>query len=182
MSNPYTAAEEFARDFRATEYTLKRSGFLRKNREAAEADWDLFAQSLGKPFFDHVIDKEIATTLVRNPPRRLLSDMSRSPEQPARLTNVAQVIINGVCRVRNSYIHGEKFTGGPEGQWDRDLILIKEAHAVLIEAMQFLEARCETRTNSTADRIIRLQRRARYWSRREADLFTTAGRSDRYEW
>jgi hypothetical protein len=137
MSNPYTAAEEFARDFRATEYALKRSGFLRKNREAAEADWDLFARSLGQPFFDHVIGKEIATTLIGNPPRRLLADMSWSPEQPAPLTSVAQIIINGVCRVRNSYIHGEKFTGGPEGQWDRDLILIKEAHAVLIQAMQF---------------------------------------------
>lgn len=45
----------------------------------------------------------------------------------------------------------------------------------------FLEARCETRTDSLADRIIRLQRRAGYWSGREADLFTTAGRSDRCE-
>lgn len=103
MSNPYTAAEEFARDFRATEYALKRSGFLRKNREAAEADWDLFARSLGQPFFDHVIGKEIATTLIGNPPRRLLADMSWSPEKPAPLTSVAQIIINGVCRVRNSY-------------------------------------------------------------------------------
>ena len=44
-------------------------------------------------------------------------------------------MLNGVCRVRNSYIHGEKFTGGPEGQWDRDTTLIMEAHAVLKEAM-----------------------------------------------
>ena len=137
MTNPYAAAEDFVRDFRATEYALKRSGFLRKDREMAEANWDLFAQSLGKPFFQHVIGKQIATTLIGNPPRRHLADMTWSPEQPAPLTNVAQLIINGVCRVRNSYIHGEKFTGGPEGQWDRDLDLIKEAHAVLIEAMQF---------------------------------------------
>ena len=62
--------------------------------------------------------------------------MQWSPPNPAPLANVAQLMINGVCRVRNSYIHGEKFTGGPEGQWDRDTTLIMEAHAVLKEAME----------------------------------------------
>ena len=39
--------------------------------------------------------------------------MEWAPANPEPLTNVAQLIVNGVCRVRNSYIHGEKFVGGP---------------------------------------------------------------------
>ncbi|RWP23633.1 hypothetical protein [Mesorhizobium sp.] len=54
------------------------------------------------------------------------------------MANVAQLLINGVCRVRNSYIHGEKFTGGLEGQWECDATLIAEAHVVLKTAMDFI--------------------------------------------
>ena len=42
-----------------------------------------------------------------------MANMAWSPERPGPLTNLAQLIIDGVCRVRNSYILGEKFTGGP---------------------------------------------------------------------
>lgn len=138
MENPYQAADAFVKDFRQMEYAMKRSGFRRQAKEAAEADWDLFAQSLGPKFFEHVVASGIAKTLIGQPPRRLLNDMTWAPQNPAPLANVAQLIINGVCRVRNSYIHGEKFTGGPEGQWDRDVILVREAHAVLKEAIHLL--------------------------------------------
>jgi len=105
MSNPYRAAEEFMRDFRCAEYALKRSGFRRIGREVAEADWDLFAQYLGGPFFKQIVDAGIAKTLIGVPSRRLLADMTWSPEHPIPLSNIAQLMINGVCRVRNSYIH-----------------------------------------------------------------------------
>lgn len=136
LVNPYEAAEMFAADFRQAEYALKRSGYLRKHKKVAEADWDLFAKALGPKFFVDVVAKEIAKTLVGQPPRRLLKNLEWSPPCPVPLTNVAQLLVNGVCRVRNSYIHGEKFTGGPEGQWERDLTLILEAQAVLKEAMR----------------------------------------------
>ena len=61
--------------------------------------------------------------------------MEWSPEKPTPLTNVHELVVQGVCRVRNSYVHGEKFTGGPDHQWDRDLTLITEAHAVLRAAL-----------------------------------------------
>lgn len=137
MSNPYEIAEAFAADFRAMEYSMKRSGFRRKGKAVAEADWDLFAQSLGPAFYDHVVQQGIAAQLIGRPPRRLMADMQWSPQTTIPLANVAQLIINGVCRVRNSYIHGEKFTGGPEGQWERDAVLVEEAHAVLKLAMIF---------------------------------------------
>lgn len=137
MPDPYRTAKDFADDFGAMEYALKRSGFLRKNREVAEADWDLFAKSLGTAFFEQVVEQGIANTLVNDPPRRLLANMQWSPQTTIPMTNVAQLIVNGVCRVRNSYLHGEKFTGGPDGQWERDAELVAEAHAVLKSAMAF---------------------------------------------
>lgn len=137
MQNPYETAEAFALEFGRTEYALKRSGYLRKKKDFAEADWDSFASDLGADFFTHITEKEIAKTLIYDPPRRLMADMTWSPEKTTALVNVHELIVQGVCRVRNSFLHGEKFTGGPEGQWDRDLTLVKEAHAVLTEAMTF---------------------------------------------
>lgn len=137
MRNPYKAADAFASDFRQMEYALKRSNYVRKNRKSAQADWDRFAQDLGKFFFDHVMAEGIAKTLIGHPPRQLLTNLQWSPENPAPLVNVAQLFTIGVCRVRNSYFHGEKFTGGPRGQWERDTLLIREAHAVLNEAFPF---------------------------------------------
>lgn len=137
MPHPQYIADAFVAEFRHVEYALKRSGYLRKDKEIAEADWGLFANELGQPFFDRIKEKGIATNLIGKPPRRLLSTMMWSPEQLTPLTNVTQLMINGVCRVRNSYIHGEKLTGGPEQQWERDVTLVSEAHAVLREAIAF---------------------------------------------
>jgi hypothetical protein len=138
MPNPHEHAFAFASDFLAMEYALKRSGFIRKNKKAAEADWNLFSTKLGPDFFRLVVEKEIAVTLIGNPPRLLLADMGWSPPATVPLSNVTQLIVNGVCRVRNSYVHGEKFTGGPDGQWERDGVLISEAHEVLKLAMIFI--------------------------------------------
>ncbi|WP_447929915.1 hypothetical protein [Sphingopyxis fribergensis] len=135
MVNPLTAADAFAADFRRAEFFLKRSGYRREHKEIAEADWDAVARTLGADFFREVVDAGLANTLIGSPPRRLLATMEWAPANPEPLTNVAQLIVNGVCRVRNSYIHGEKFVGGPEGQWDRDKTLLREAHAVLKAAM-----------------------------------------------
>jgi hypothetical protein len=135
MDNPYEVAGLFAKSFGDAEYALKRSGCLRQNKDVAEADWDAFARYLGPHFFAAVVDKGIAKTLIGQPPRRLMNDLQWSPDIPAPFTNVHELIVQGVCRVRNSYLHGEKFRGGPDGQWERDVTLIKEAHAVLDEAI-----------------------------------------------
>ena len=137
MNDPYKAASDFARAFGEAEYVMKRSGILRHNREAAQADWDAFARELGQDFFCAVVEMGVAKTLIGIPPRRLMNDLEWVPETPAPLTNVHGLIVQGVCRVRNSYLHGEKFRGGPDGQWARNLKLIKEAHAVLDAAMKW---------------------------------------------
>lgn len=133
--NPHEAAKAFTTEYGLAEYALKRSGYLRKGKPVAEADWDAFARDLGPDFFKRIVDKQIAKTLISVPPRRLLANLQWSPEIPVPLTNVQGLIIQGVCRVRNSYLHGEKFVGGPEGQFYRDKVLIEEAHAVLREAI-----------------------------------------------
>jgi hypothetical protein len=137
LNNPYQVAGAFAADFGDAEYALKRSGRLRLNKDVAEADWDAFARDLGPEFFAAIVEKGIAKTIIGVPPRRLMSDLQWAPEIPLPFTNVHQLIVEGVCRVRNSYLHGEKFRGGPEGQWPRDMTLIKEAHAVLKEAVDW---------------------------------------------
>jgi hypothetical protein len=145
MTDPYEEGEKFAATFRQSEHALKRSGYLRKDKDNAEADWDAFAQKLGPAFFDHIVKSGIAITLVGDPPRRQLATMEWVPKHTTPLTNVAQLIVNGVCRVRNSYFHGEKFVGGEPGQFERDATLVTEAHAVLHEAMKTL-------TNEPANR------------------------------
>lgn len=135
--NPHEAAAAFAAEFRQSEYALKRSGYLKK-RDLAEADWDRVARELGQAFHDRIVAMGIAPTLISEPPRRLKADLTWAPENPAPLETVQQLIVNGVCQVRNSYIHGEKFTGGPEHQWERDLTLVSEAHAVLRLATETL--------------------------------------------
>lgn len=134
-SDPREAAKAFTTEYGLAEYTLKRSGYLRKGKQIAEADWDAFARDLGPNFFKAMIGKQIAKTLISVPPRRLLANLQWSPKIPAPLTNVHDLIIQGVCRVRNNYLHGEKFVGGPEMLFDRDKILVEEAHAVLREAL-----------------------------------------------
>ena len=131
MDNPYEIAGAFARTFGEAEFALKRSGLLRQNKNVAEADWDAFARDLGPDFFAAIMEKGIAKTLISEPPRRLMNDLQWAPETPSPFTNVQELIVQGVCRVRNSYLHGEKFKGGPDGQWERDATLIRESHAVL---------------------------------------------------
>jgi hypothetical protein len=133
--SPYQIANAFAADFRSAEYALKRSGHLRKGKKVAEADWQGFAQELGEAFFHQIQASGIAKTLIDHPPRQLLATLDWSPSNRPPLANVTELIVNGVCRVRNSYIHGEKFTGGPDNQWERDVLLVEEAHAVLRDAI-----------------------------------------------
>lgn len=134
MSDPYADAKELADLFGRFEYALKRGGFL-ANKKAAEADWGDYADALGEGFFNDVVSAKIADTLINDPPRKLLTDGAmpvwQNP-QPAPLANVRELIVQGVCRVRNSFIHGEKFTVDPTGpDHKRDGKLVAEALAVL---------------------------------------------------
>lgn len=139
---------EFFDVFARMEHRLKRSGFIR-DRDDAQADWGAFAKSLGEPFFQDVVDRGLAETLISAPPAKLMSDLKwRRPQR--HLANVEDLIVRGVTRVRNSLFHGEKFVGGPE-QVSRDLILISEALAVLKLAEGHIERLDQTRSSVAGD-------------------------------
>lgn len=133
--NVYEVAAEFAFLFGQYEHALKRNGFQKEKSKVAEADWEAFAAALTEDFFQHVDKNNIARTLIDHPPRKLMADMTWLPEKPLPLQSVDDLFVRGVCRVRNSYIHGEKFVGGPDGNnWERDGTLVVESLAVLREA------------------------------------------------
>lgn len=139
MTDPYRDAEEFAALFRKTEHDLKRSGFLR-DTDHAQADWNKFARELGLPFFEEIRASGRADTLLGEPPRKLMREgLEWLPLNPRPLANVVELFEQGVCRVRNSFVHGEKFVSGQEGQWERDATLVAEASFVLKQAKERFE-------------------------------------------
>jgi hypothetical protein len=129
--NPYHDARELEDLYGRFEHALKRSDHLKKGRPDAQADWDSFAKKLGGQFFEEVVSSGIADTLLNDPPRKLMAEgLSWQPKQPPRLTSVVELFVLGVCRVRHSYVHYEKFVSDRD-QWDRDATLVHEALEVL---------------------------------------------------
>lgn len=129
--NAYKTGQEFIELFGRIEYALKRGGHLVPGKKRAEANWRSFARELGPNFFEEVVRRGIADTLINDPPRQLMSEgLSWERRTPAVLRNVDELFAEGVCRVRNSLFHGEKFVGGP-AQWERDSKLVAESLEVL---------------------------------------------------
>lgn len=135
----YEDGRRLAALFGRFEHVLKRTGFL-KGRRHAEADWRRFAVSLGDTFFAEVRHRGIAKMLIQEPPRTLMANgLKWEPEWPDPLENVADLFVKGVCKVRNSYVHGEKFVGG-DRDFKRDARLVREALAVLELAQSKLDS------------------------------------------
>ena len=130
MKSAYEIGREFGDLFAAYERALKRGGFLRQDRKDAQADWKAFARALGSEFYDEVRANNLADTVINKPPAKLMREGLEwnRPERP--LKNSVELIEQGVCRVRNSLFHGEKFVGNA-GEIRRDLVLVMEALAVL---------------------------------------------------
>lgn len=123
-------SREFGDLFAVYERALKRGGFLRQDRRDAQADWRAFATALGSEFYDEVRAKNLANTLIDKPPAKLMREglVWNRPERP--LENSVELFEHGVCRVRNSLFHGEKFIGNAD-DIGRDITLVMEALAVL---------------------------------------------------
>jgi hypothetical protein len=73
---PYEDALKLAALYRRFEHALKRANHLKKGRRDAQADWTSFAEKLGNEFFEEVSDSGIASTLITDPPRKLMADLS----------------------------------------------------------------------------------------------------------
>ena len=129
-TDPYQDGQQLAALFARFEHVLKRTGYL-KGRRHAEADWKGFAAALGEEFFLEVINRKMAEVLINEPPRTLMAEGLRwEPERPEKLITVEELFVKGVCKVRNSYVHGEKFVAG-DRTFERDAQLVREALAIL---------------------------------------------------
>lgn len=123
--------------FEHYEFSLKRQGFLRKGRDHAEADWDVFAGVLGPTFLEEVRAAGIAGTLIAEPPGRLMREPLDWERLGSPLATTQELFALGVRRVRNSLAHGEKYRGDA-AQQARDEVLVSEAFAVLEAALEHL--------------------------------------------
>ena len=114
------------------ENALRKTGFCKKDVERADADWNRFAKDkLGDEFFKEVQKSGLAKTLVEGRPRKQMKEgLVWKPDEALPITNVTELIVNGVCQVRNHIDHHQKFRGDEESQ-KRDLALISDAHQVL---------------------------------------------------
>ena len=106
--------------------------FCKEHVERADADWDRFAKSkLGDEFFQEVQKSGLAKMLIGGRPRKQMKEgLAWKPDEAVPITNVTELIVNGVCQVRNHIDHHQKFRGDDEPQ-KRDLALITDAHQVL---------------------------------------------------
>jgi|SRR5690348_10201852 len=119
LVNPYVDARDLAELFGRFEYAMKRSGHLKTRRPDAQANWESLAKALGDPFFEEVKSSGMADTLINDPPRKLMADLTWKPENVPPLSGIVELFVQGVCRVRNSYVHHEKFVSQGD-QLERD--------------------------------------------------------------
>ncbi|MGE0769426.1 MAG: hypothetical protein AB7L90_23550 [Hyphomicrobiaceae bacterium] len=126
------AAYAFTDLYGGVENALRKTGFCKEHVERADADWNRFAKDrLGEGFFQEAQKSGLAKTLVEGRPRKQMKEgLVWKPNEALPITNVTELIVNGVCQVRNHIEHRQKFRGDEESQ-KRDLALIADAHQVL---------------------------------------------------
>lgn len=119
----------FFATFSRFEYALKRSRFLTHDHpgQRAEPNWDSFANSLHREFFNQ-LGNEVATKYLFEQPPKLMQVGQHGDldwvEKSA--PNCNQALFGAVRRVRNNLFHGEKTVLD-----DRDGKLINAALCVL---------------------------------------------------
>jgi hypothetical protein len=127
-------AVAFVDQFRRLEHVLRRSDCVRTDQPKAVIDWRRFARELGPNFFAMVIKSGAAEVLIREPPRIYCREGGMAPENPAPITDVEQLIVRGMCQVRNNILHGEKYV---ERGSKRDDDLVMQALWVLQRAIDW---------------------------------------------
>lgn len=120
--------------FSSMEYALKRLGFLKSNKGAAFADWEMFAKEIdlmnvGASNVETAID-----VLLKRPPKRqvvLDGKLAWKPRASRGSASGTWIVLCAVKDVRNNLFHGGKFPSGPIEEIERDIELISAAKIVL---------------------------------------------------
>jgi hypothetical protein len=115
--------------FARVEHALRRIGYCRSNSERAAVDWRRFANDLGPDFFKIVTDSKKAETLLAEPPRVMHRSGEWRPTRQLPIADVTELVLRGLCQVRNNIVHGEKFIGENS----------ERSHALVVEAYWILE-------------------------------------------
>ncbi|WP_224557261.1 hypothetical protein [Mesorhizobium sp. ESP-6-2] len=116
------------------EYALKELGYGVMRNGAVEANWDKFAnEELKAEFLQRVREKNLAPTILSNPPSKQVLNGSTLGWGVKAAPNSIQDFIGAVRRVRNNLVHGGK-SGHPDA--DRNALLVSEAIEVLLEALR----------------------------------------------
>ena len=146
---------EFFGAFAHAEYVLKSLGYIRRGREDAQADWDVFANSIKTRFRPRASAdlRQAWTALTNQPPRKQVildgqlgwRDAPRPPGRPAAAWGLVLV-----RRVRNNLFHGSKFILGGAGQFTRDRELVSAALVVLQHAVGLARSRTGRRSGHRA--------------------------------
>ena len=123
--------------FSRAEYALKRAGFLRRDRQDAQASWQEFADVLSDKFFIAMKEDSEARELFLRPPRLQIrlsnGELGWSPAEPDFPCEPEGIrkLITYVTRVRNNIFHG----GKTPYDTTRDDALIRAATFVLKSAI-----------------------------------------------
>ncbi len=126
---------EFFWKFSVFECALKREGYLKKGKGAAEPDWDEFgkfihgkARMIGKDFL------EAALELRKLSPRKQVNESQRLGWKALAQSDGESdeaYTIRLLTTVRNNLFHGGKYPDGPEFEVARDRKIIRAALAIL---------------------------------------------------
>lgn len=119
------------------EFALKEIGYFRaaKTNQAAEVDWDRFAnQLLGRRFFELIKASGNTRILIEHPPKRQSIDGEGHLhwDETGAVSNI-QEVTGSLQRVRNNLFHGGK---SEDPDRDRNDKLVRDAlcavHAILL--------------------------------------------------
>lgn len=128
-ATPYSEARDFVTDiaahpdfelasrffilFSRFEYSLKRSGYCKADKDIAEADWSLFANLIADKLFlnDTVEFKQAAEYMKLRPPSRQMRDMTWKVKECKVNSPVGESrwLIDSVRTIRNNLLHGGKY-------------------------------------------------------------------------
>ena len=128
---------EFFVVFSRFEYALKCSGHLTNGKgNEAKADWDKFADRLGKPFLNHIRRSNHADKLLEKPPKKQVMRDGKVEWKEVTPIKTAADLFCAIRRVRNNLFHGGKYSTGPVEEIARNKELLSSARWVLIQALE----------------------------------------------
>lgn len=133
-------SDELFRIYARFEFALKMAGYCFMNGKAVEINWDAFAnnEGIGKAFFEHVQDKCLCSTLMKDPPKpETITDGQWGFATEATPPESAQALFGMVRRVRNNLFHGGKYF---DDNAKRNQALVQESITILLLAVEWDKA------------------------------------------